>query len=181
MSAVTMGRLVLFSSNQRKIELSRTVRERVVSALALSPNDDVALHILGRWEYEMSSLGFAVRFAVKALYGGMEQGNLGEAHRCLARAIEIRPDRLVHRVVMARILLKQGRKEEAVAELEKALTLRIEDVNASHERAEALRMMQKLGRTPPVGLPPVGLPLRRTFSPPPPIYEPSPLLVPALA
>jgi tetratricopeptide (TPR) repeat protein len=180
MAAVTMGRLVLFSSNQRKIELSRTVRERVVAALALSPDDDVALHILGRWEYEMSSLGFAVRLAVKALYGGMEQGNLGEAHRCLARAIQIRPDRLVHRVVMARILLKQGRKEEAISQLEVALTLRVEDVNASHERAEALRIMAKLGRTPPVSLP---QPLRRVVSwaPPPPPYEPSPLLVPALA
>ena len=136
----------LWSSNQRKIEISRTVRERVASALALSPDDDVALHVLGRWEYEMSCVSFAVRVAVKMMYGGLEVGSIEAAHRCLARAIELRPERLVHRVVMARILLKQNRKDEAVVELQTALGLGIEDVNAELERAEATRMLAKLGR-----------------------------------
>lgn len=136
----------LWSSNQKKIEISRTVRERVASALALSPDDDVALHVLGRWEYEMSCVGFAVRVAVKMMYGGLEVGSIDAAHRCLARAIELRPERLVHRVVMARILLKQNRNDEAVVELQTALGLGIEDVNAELERAEATRMLGKLGK-----------------------------------
>jgi tetratricopeptide (TPR) repeat protein len=147
------------------------VRERVVSALALSPDDDVALHILGRWEYEMACLGFAVRMVVKVVYGGLESpGSFQEAHKCLARAIELNPDRLVHRVVMARILLKLGKKEEAVEQLEAASRLRIEDVNAEvssdalpcsnshslslqHERAEAMRMLVKLNRPMPPSFP----------------------------
>ncbi len=141
------ARAALWSSNQRKIEISRTVRERVTAALALSPDDDVALHILGRWEYEMSCVGFAVRMVVKMVYGGLEVGSLAAAHRCLARAIELRPERLVHRVVMARILQKMGQQEEAVLQLEAALGLSVEDVNAEHERAEATRMMLKLGRS----------------------------------
>jgi len=144
----------MWSSNQRKIEISRTVRERVTAALKLSPDDDVALHILGRWEYEMDCVGFAVRMVVKMVYGGLEVGSLPEAHRCLARAIALRPERLVHRVVMARILLKMGNTEEAVRQLEVALNLAVEDVNASHERAEATRMMLKLGRPVPLAPPP---------------------------
>ena len=146
---MTLGRLALWSSNQRKIEISREVRERVVAALTLSPDDDVALHVLGRWEYEMAVLGWAVRMVVKTIYGGLEVGSLAEAHRCLARAIEINPERLVHRVVMARILLKQNKRDEAVAQLEAACRLPIEDVNAVHERAEALRMLAALGKRPP--------------------------------
>jgi len=119
-SAVTLGRLALWSNNQRKIEISRTVRERVVAALTLSPNDDVALHVLGRWEYEMAVLGWAVRLVVKTIYGGLEVGSMDEAHRCLARAIEINPERLVHRVVMARILLKQNKREGACSPLWRA-------------------------------------------------------------
>jgi tetratricopeptide (TPR) repeat protein len=141
-----LPRAALWSSNQRKIEISRTVRERVTAALALSPDDDVALHILGRWEYEMSCVGFAVRMVVKMVYGGLEVGSLAEAHRCLARAIELRPERLVHRVVMARILQKMGQQEEAVRQLEAALSLQVEDVNAEHERAEATRMLLRMGR-----------------------------------
>lgn len=83
------------------------------------------------------------------VYGGLEVGNLDAAHRCLSRAIELRPDRLVHRVVMARILLRQGRRAEAEAELDVALRARVEDVNSVHERAEAAAMMRKLGRPVP--------------------------------
>ena len=140
----------LWSSNQRKIEISRTVRERVEAALQLSPEDDIALHVLGRWEYEMVCVGFAVRMVVKIVYGGLEVGSLQAAHTCLARAIELRPERLVHRVVFARILLKMGKREEAVDQLEAACRLRVEDVNAVHEREEAVKMLARLGRpTPP--------------------------------
>jgi hypothetical protein len=155
----------LWSSNQRKIEISRTVRERVIAALKLSPDDDVALHVLGRWEYEMDCVGFAVRMVVKMVYGGLEVGSLSEAHRCLARAIALRPERLVHRVVMARILLKMGKQDEAVEQLEVALSLPVEDVNASHERAEATRMMLKLGRPVPAAPPPTAK-RPRSASPP---------------
>ena len=167
------GVTALWSSNQRKIEISRTVRERVTAALKLSPDDDVALHVLGRWEYEMDCVGFAVRMVVKMVYGGLEVGSLTEAHRCLARAIELRPERLVHRVVMARILLKMNQQEEAVRQLEVALSLPVEDVNASHERAEATRMMLKLGRPVPAA-PPPSAKRPRSESPPqqPPVEVP---------
>jgi len=148
-SAISLGRLALWSSNSKKIEISRTVRERCMEALKLSPEDDVALHVLGRWEYEMALVGFAVRLIVKMAYGGLEVGSLDAAHQCLARAIELRPERLVHRVVMARILLKQGKHSQAIEQLETACRLRIEDVNAVHERAEAVRMLRGLGRAAP--------------------------------
>ena len=139
----------LWSSNHKKVEISRTVRERAMVALKLSPEDDVALHVLGRWEYEMACVGFAVRMVVKMAYGGLEVGSLDGAHQCLARAIELRPERLVHRVVMARILMKQGKTPQAIEQLDIACRLRVEDVNAVHERAEAVRMLRGLGRQPP--------------------------------
>lgn len=147
--AVALNATALWSSNQKKVEISRTVRERCMAALKLSPQDDVALHVLGRWEYEMACVGFAVRMVVKMAYGGLEVGSLDAAHQCLAQAIELRPERLVHRVVMARILLKQGKHAQAVEQLEIACRLRMEDVNAVHERAEAVRMLHSLGRPAP--------------------------------
>jgi hypothetical protein len=148
------------------VEISRTVRERAMVALKLSPEDDVALHVLGRWEYEMACVGFAVRMVVKMAYGGLEVGSLDGAHQCLARAIELRPERLVHRVVMARILLKQGKTPQAIEQLHIACGLRVEDVNAVHERAEAVRMLRGLGRQPPQeeapSVPAPSVPLART-------------------
>lgn len=44
----------IWSENGRKIAISKTVREHVAKCLSLDPDDDVALHVLGRWEYEMA-------------------------------------------------------------------------------------------------------------------------------
>lgn len=93
-------------------------------------------------------IGFGVRLVVKMVYGGLEVGSLDEAARCLERAIELQPERLVHRVVYARILLKQNKKEAAIEQLDAAVAMNVEDINAKLERAEAFRMRDKLGLPP---------------------------------
>lgn len=90
-------------------------------------------------------IGFGVRLLVKMVYGGLEVGSLDEAARCLQRAIELSPERLVHRVVYARILLKQGKRDAAVEQLDAAVSMNVEDINAKLERLEAFRMREKLG------------------------------------
>lgn len=89
-----------------------------------------------------------MRLLVKMVYGGLEVGSLDDAARSLLRAIELRPDRLVHRVVYARILLKQNKKDAAIEQLDAAVSMRLEDINAKLERAEAFRMRDKLGLPP---------------------------------
>jgi len=62
-------------------------------------------------------VGFGVRLLVKMVYGGLEVGSLDEAERCMRRAIELAPARLVHRVVYARVLLKMNKRADAVEQL----------------------------------------------------------------
>jgi hypothetical protein len=43
----------MFSENKERVKIAGEVRERALSALQLDPHNDLAHHILGRWEYEM--------------------------------------------------------------------------------------------------------------------------------
>jgi tetratricopeptide (TPR) repeat protein len=48
-------------------------------ALAMNPNSAKANYLEGKWHYEMVTLSWVKRTAVKALYGGLPKGNIDSA------------------------------------------------------------------------------------------------------
>ncbi|MBC8010990.1 MAG: hypothetical protein H7067_12945, partial [Burkholderiales bacterium] len=63
--AVCYGKLAVFSDARTKIEYSRLVKQEAERAIALDPNYDWAHHLLGRWHYEVATLGSTTRFFVR--------------------------------------------------------------------------------------------------------------------
>lgn len=159
-----LGRLALWSDNREKVELSRSIKDECQEAIRLDAENDLAMHVLGRYEHQMASLGRIVRTLVRVMYGGtLAPGTLQEAENLFRRAIAIRPKRLIHRVELGKLLIDRGRKDAARAELELAMTLPREDINSEHERADAQGMLKKYwGVT-------VEMP---TFEDPPPTPQP---------
>jgi tetratricopeptide (TPR) repeat protein len=94
--AVCHGKLALYSDTRAKLEYSRLVREEAEQALALDPNYAWAHHVLGRWHYEVASLGSTSRFFVRLFYGGLPAASVAEGLRQLSRATELEPDELNH-------------------------------------------------------------------------------------
>lgn len=139
-----LGRLALWSDNREKVELSRSIRDECQEAIRLDAENDLAMHVLGRYEHQMASLGRIVRTLVRVMYGGtLAPGTMQEAENLFRRAIAIRPKRLIHRVELGKLLIDQGRKDAARAELELAMTLPREDINSEHERADAQALLKK--------------------------------------
>jgi len=94
--AICHGTLGVYSDAREKIEYSRLVRSEAERALALDPNYAWAHHVLGRWHYEVASLGATSRFFVRLLYGGLPPASCEEGIRQLTRATELEPDELNH-------------------------------------------------------------------------------------
>lgn len=159
-----LGRLSMWSDNREKVDLSGSIKDECEEAIRLNPENDLAMHVLGRYEHQMASLGRIVRMLVRVVYhGALAPGTLQEAENLFRRAIAIRPTRLIHRVELGKLLVDRGRKDEAKVELELAVTLPREDINSEHERRDAQAMLKKLwGRE-------VELP---TFEDPPPTPQP---------
>mmetsp|Transcript_25581 Transcript_25581/g.81138 ORF Transcript_25581/g.81138 Transcript_25581/m.81138 type:complete len:390 (-) Transcript_25581:200-1369(-) len=143
--AVNLGRLAMFAGNSDKVEISRRVKDTVERALDLDPANDMALHVRARWEMEMASLGALVRAAARIAYGGVDCGSWSNAEAYLRRAVELRPQRLMHRVELAKCMHKLGRNGEARAQLELALSLPVEDINFELERRDGVKLLEKLG------------------------------------
>ncbi|MDP3071187.1 MAG: hypothetical protein Q8N18_12930 [Opitutaceae bacterium] len=121
--AICHGKLGLYSDTRTKIEYSRLVKEQAERTLTLDPSYDYAHHVLGRWHYEVASLGAATRFFVRLIYGGLPPASTAEAVRHLRRAVELAPQLPAHRVELGFALLADGQHDLARDTFTQALAL----------------------------------------------------------
>lgn len=121
--AVCHGKLGVYSDTRTKITYSRLVKEEAERALALDPNYAWAHHVLGRWHYEVATLGAATRLVVRVIYGGLPDASTAESVKQISRAIELEPGELAHQLELGFALAADGQKAKARAQFEKSLSL----------------------------------------------------------
>ena len=142
--AICYGKIAIYADTRTKIEYSRLVKEYADQALALDPAYDYAYHILGRWHYEVATLGFAARWIVKLVYGGLPNASTAEAVRCLRRACELSPDLPAHRIELGIALIADGQRDLARQTLEAALALPPREKHDAESRQRAREALAHL-------------------------------------
>lgn len=125
--AICYGRLALYSDVRTKVAYSRLVKEHAERTLALDPGYDYAHHVLGRWHYEIASLGAPKRWLVKLIYGGLPPASTAEAVRHLRRAAELNPLAASHQVELGFALLADNQPDAALAAFTRALELPVRE------------------------------------------------------
>ncbi len=137
--AVCHGKMGVFSDTRSKIEYSRLVKLEAERALALDPTYDWAHHVLGRWHYEVASLGGTTRFFIRLVYGGLPAASLDEAIAQLQKAVALAPARVPHHLELGFAYLAAGRKTEARASFSTGLALPSVELydESAKERARA--------------------------------------------
>ena len=126
--AVCHGKLALYSETREKVQYSRLVRDEAERALALDPNYAWAHHVLGRWHYEVASLGATSKFFVGIFYGGLPAGSFDEGIRQLQRATELEPGELTHWLELGFAYAAAGRPEEARQQWIRGLAMPVRSV-----------------------------------------------------
>ncbi|MBL9186004.1 MAG: hypothetical protein JNK23_00860 [Opitutaceae bacterium] len=142
--AICYGKLGLYSDTRTKIEYSRLVKDHAERALALNPAYDYAHHVLGRWHYEVASLGAATRFFVRLIYGGLPPASTAEAVRHLRRAVELAPQLPAHSVELGFALLADGQRDLARDTFTQALALPKQEKYDDEARRRAREALAKL-------------------------------------
>ena len=121
--AISHGKLAVYSDLKTRIQYSRFVREEAERALALDPRYAWAHHVLGRWHYEVATLGATARIFVRLFYGGLPAASTAAAVQALQRAVELEPDEIAHQLELGFALTADGQKEKARAQFEKGLAI----------------------------------------------------------
>jgi len=122
--AVALGQLTKVIGGKRRLELSKDVKREAEAALAIAPRHAGAMHIIGRWNYEIAGLGWFSRAAAKIIYGGVPDGSYEEAKKWFERAVAIEPDMPLHHLWLGETLIKLDDYAGARTQLEACLKLK---------------------------------------------------------
>lgn len=121
--AIALGRSSLNKSGREKISSAKEIKKHVDVAIKNDPANFKAWHVLGRWNYEISTLNGFEKTAVKILYGGLPESSLGESIRAFEKAHAITDGFILNYFEMAKAYKKNNQKVKAIATLTKMLSV----------------------------------------------------------
>jgi tetratricopeptide (TPR) repeat protein len=99
--AVCYAKQFPYSDNQTKVDYSRQIKAEAEKAIELDPKFDLAYHMLGRWNFEVSNMGFLTRGLIRIAYGGLPKASKDAAIESFKQAIAIAPNRIIHHLQLA--------------------------------------------------------------------------------
>ncbi len=141
--AVANGKVALFRGVLSVKDLVKQTRADAEKAIQLNSSGDQVLatahYILGRTHLKLSETPEVMRIPL-----GLAWGNLDDAIKHLAKAVELRNDFVMFRLDYARALEKDDKFAEARAQLEKIPTLKVQEYGDEERKKEAAELLEKL-------------------------------------
>ena len=141
-----LGNTALTKGNKERVRMATEIHSLALRAIAADSTHDGALHLLGRWNYEIMKLSGFERFIAKSILGGavFGQASWGEARHDLERAVALDPTRIYHRLDLARVLAARNEAAAAQSELRRIAGLPNRVAADSTYRREAVELLAKL-------------------------------------
>ena len=144
--ALALGRLARTRGGRERVRFARIIYDEAALTLRIRPDHDGAHHILGAWHWEAQRLSGANRFLAKVFLGGgfLNRAKRDSAVAHLSSAVALNPGYVYHRLALADVLIKLGRREEATAQLDAIMNLPDGDVQDPEHRRRAATLLEGL-------------------------------------
>jgi tetratricopeptide (TPR) repeat protein len=143
---LVLGNAALTRGVRERVRSSTEIRSLALRAVAADSTHDGVQHLLGRWHYEIMRLSGVERFVAKTVLGGKEFGQASweEAERRLRTAVALAPERIYHRLVLARIFRARHQLPPARRELQRISELPDRVAADTTYRREAVELLDRL-------------------------------------
>eukprot|EP00030_Apusomonadida_sp_AF-17_P001178 a180301_55.p2 GENE.a180301_55~~a180301_55.p2 ORF type:complete len:256 (-),score=108.47 a180301_55:67-807(-) len=138
--AILLGALGAFVGTTEKIGYAFQIREHADKANELKPNDPATLYLIGRWCYDVASIGWISRQAAKALFATPPESTYDEALRFFQQGADALVDKQSFPelfVWLGKTLTELKRKDEARVAFETAANSRSTNAADAAAIAEA--------------------------------------------
>ena len=144
--ARALGRTALSVGVRERVKYAKDVRTNALRALELAPKHAGALHVMGVWNAEVMRLNGVSRAFAKAFLGGQVFGTASwkDATRYMEQAVEVEPNRLVHRVDLAEIYRDTGNKAKARTEAQFVVDAPPSEPNDAKYKRQAQQLLASL-------------------------------------
>jgi tetratricopeptide (TPR) repeat protein len=142
--AISYGKLLPLQGSKEQVNNSRLIKNSADRVLALDPGNDLAWHVLGRYYLVLADVGTVRRALAKVIYGTLPPARHEDAVRCFLKAIELKPDRLMHYVELGRTYAQMGQEAEARKYLTKGLAMQETEKDDSETKERGRQLLAKL-------------------------------------
>ena len=141
--AATCGRMTEIETDKKKIvAYVRDIKMYADRGLRINPNYGKINFIEGKWHFEMVTLNWAKRLAVKALYGGLPDGNIDSCiyyfEKCRQQDIYY----VYNFLMLAKAYKENNNPTKTVDVLNKLLKLPISCLDDKVYKEEAKKMLE---------------------------------------
>ena len=119
----------------------------IMSGSSLDGLDIVHTELLesgGKWHYEMITLNWTKRFAVKTLYGGLPDADIDKAIEYFEKCKSAEPYFMLNYLYLAKAYKEKNRPAQAIEVLDKLVKLPIRTIDDSAIKAEGQKLLQDL-------------------------------------
>jgi tetratricopeptide (TPR) repeat protein len=141
---IAMGNMALVSSGKEKVQYVRDIRKYGEAALAANPNFARAQYLLGKWNFEVTSLNFAEKAMIKMLYGGLPDASLPQAIQWYEKARTQDPGFVLDYLELARAYKENGQSDKAIDVLNRLIKLPPRTQDDPAYKAEGKKMLEGL-------------------------------------
>lgn len=121
--AMVIGKSSISKGSKEKIKGAKEIKILLDLALASNPNNYLAWHILGRWNYEISNINSFERAAAKVFVGSIPEGSLTNAITSFENARRLSSEFILNNIELAKAYHANDQDVRAIALLEESLKM----------------------------------------------------------
>jgi tetratricopeptide (TPR) repeat protein len=89
--SMALGRMALTRSGKEKVSTVKEIKTYADNAVRINSKNFKAWHIIGKWHYEVSNLGFFEKAAIKIIYGGLPNSSFSASVKAYEKVKELNP------------------------------------------------------------------------------------------
>ena len=112
--AFSLARMALIQSGKERITTARDIKRYAENAIRYDPRNYKAWHILGRWNYEVSSLNPLEKLFARWFFGALPEASLEDAIAGYEKSRMLKPDFMLNYYELARCWRREGQKDKAI-------------------------------------------------------------------
>ncbi|MEO6188132.1 MAG: hypothetical protein ABIO82_07020 [Ginsengibacter sp.] len=142
--ALMMGREAMERGGKEKISAVKNIKIYADRAIKADPSNYKAWFILGKWYYEVSSLNYFQKTAVKVFFGAFADATVDDAIRCFEKSKALNPTFVLNYLSLAKAYEKKDNNDLAKQNLSVMISLPDNTPDDQKIKSEGRELFRKL-------------------------------------
>ena len=143
--AVVAGKLTEIETENKKLVADvKDIKTYADKALSINPNHARANYVLGKWNYEVLTLPWAKKAAVKVLFGGMPPATIENAYKHMEKCKTIEPYFVLNYLDLAKVYKYDHKPAQSIEVLNQLVKLPTRTGDDSALKSEGKKLLSEM-------------------------------------